>query len=76
MVEVDSGTLLVGDPRPGVDCDAAMRTSDPPVTHLDGRPVLLLSRLGGDGTYPVFGEIDEDGGFLRATMEFVVPDDD
>ena len=86
MVEVDSGTLLVGDPlyslphaergRAGIDYDAVIRTSDPPATYLDGKPVLLLSQFGGDGTYPVFGEFDTGGEFLRATIEFVEPDDD
>ena len=53
-----------------------MRTFDPPATYLDGKPVLLLSQFGGDGTYPVFGEFDTGGEFLRATIEFVEPDDD
>ncbi len=67
MVEVDSGTLLIGDPlyvlpraateRLGVDyqevVDAdATRYAMP----LAGMPVLLLQRFGGDGSFPVFGE--------------------
>lgn len=68
-VEVDSGTLLIGDPvyvllrasdgKPGVDYQAVV---DAPVDlhaqTVAGRPVLLLQRFGGDGSFPVWGEFD------------------
>jgi hypothetical protein len=86
LVDVDSGTLLIGDPmyvlpsaesrKPGVDyaaviaVDANLRSA-----QLADRPVILLQRFGGDGTYPVYGEF-EDGEFIRAIVEFVEPDED
>lgn len=85
-VEVDSGTLILGDPayflphaeggKPGIDYESVLRAPDNPVTHLEGRPVMLLARFGGDGTYPVYGELDERGALTRVTIEFVGPDDD
>ena len=51
MVEVDSGTLLIGDPlyclpradggRPGIDYEAVIAAPDEPASYLGGRPVLL-----------------------------------
>ena len=86
VVEVDSGTLLVGDPcyvlprratgSPGVDYEAVLR-SDPRavVAPLGDRPVLLLSGFSGDGTYPVMGEFEQ-GELVRICVEFVGPDDE
>lgn len=86
MVEVDSGTLILGDPmyclpdaergKPGIDYDAVMKAPAAPRVYLDGRPVMLLSQFGGDGTYPVYAEKAEDGEIERITIEFVGPDDD
>jgi hypothetical protein len=70
MIEVDSGTLLVGDPvyvlprardaKPGVDfqevVDADASVYAP---RIGGKPVLLLRRFGGDGPFPVFGKFVE-----------------
>lgn len=85
LVEVDSGTLVLGDPlsclpeaasgRPGIDYATVMDAPDEPASYLAGKPVLLLGRLGGDGTFPVFGEF-EDGELLRVTVEFVEPEED
>jgi hypothetical protein len=69
VVEVDSGTLLVGDPcyalpdaakgKPGIDYAAVTKSlNDENADYLDERPVLLLQNFGGDGTFPVFGEFD------------------
>ncbi len=68
-VEVDSGTLLIGDPlyvlprasegKLGVDYQAVIDA--PAELHaqpLAERPVLLLQRFGGDGSFPVWGEFD------------------
>lgn len=85
LVEVDSGTLLLGDPlyclpsvdqgRPGIDYSAIFNAGDVPAAPLAGMPVLLLGRFGGDGTFPVFGEF-EDGELVRVTVEFVEPEED
>jgi hypothetical protein len=85
IVEIDSGTLLLGDPlyglphaergRPGIDYAAVIEADDQAAAPLGGMPVLLLSRFGGDGTFPVFGEF-EDGEVLRVTVEFVDPPED
>ena len=80
IVEVDSGTLLVGDPayalpskkhsKPGIDYEAVVQSpGDQHGAQLAGRPVVLLANFGGDGAYPVFGEF-EDGELLRAVVEF------
>ena len=85
VVEVDSGTLIIGDPayflahadagKAGVDYETVIRAdSTLPAQYLDDRPVLLLGQFGGDGTFPVFGEFEE-GELLRVTVEFVGPDD-
>ncbi len=84
MVEVDSGTLLLGDPlyclpdqaraRPGIDFTAVLAAPDEPASYLDGKPVLLLDRFGGDGTFPVFGEFDHSGELVRVTVEFDPPE--
>ncbi len=86
VVEVDSGTLLLGDPgyclprakdgTSGIDYESIMGAPDEPASYLDGRPVILLTRFGGDGTFPVYGEIDEDGELVRVTIEFVGPEDE
>lgn len=85
IVEVDSGTLILGDPlyclpeagsgRPGIDYAAVMDAPDEPASYLDKQPVLLLGRFGGDGAFPVFGEY-EDGELLRVTVELVDPPED
>src|SRR4051812_46667979 len=84
-VEVDSGTLIVGDPmyvlpetargKAGVDYQAVIDAPDEVVSALGGQPVMLLGRFGGDGSYPVFAEFDDDGVMVRLTVEFVEPDD-
>ena len=84
QVEVDSGTLVIGDPcyllrraaegRPGVDYEAVLQTDDPVTSPLDGQPVVLLRQFGGDGSFPVFGEY-EDGELIRAIVDFVEPDE-
>jgi hypothetical protein len=33
-------------------------------------------QFGGDGTFPVFAEVDEDGSVVRVTVEFVEPEED
>jgi hypothetical protein len=86
VVEVDSGTLLLGDPayclpraeraEPGIDYETIIGAPDEPASYLGGRPVLLLGHFGGDGTFPVYGEIDEYGELVRVTIEFVGPDDE
>ena len=86
MVEVDSGRLLLGDPlyclpdraqgRAGIDYAAVFSAPDEPASYLDGKPVLLVGRFGGDGTFPVFAELDEDGFVVRVTVEFVEPEED
>ena len=86
VVEVDSATLLVGDPcyllprrstgADGVDYEAVLRSDAAAIaTPLDDRPVLLISGFGGDGTFPVFGEFDEEG-LARVIVEFVGPLED
>jgi hypothetical protein len=81
LVEVDSATLLLVDPcylpesnpsaltgREGGEEAAAPELAVPAVHGLG----LLLRRFGGDGTFPVFGEV-EDGVLVRATIEFIEP---
>jgi hypothetical protein len=85
IVEVDSGTLVLGDPlyclpeaargRPGIDYAAVIEAPDEHASYLASKPVLLLGRFGGDGTFPVFGEY-EDGELLRVIVEFVDPPED
>jgi hypothetical protein len=86
VVEVDSGTLIVGDPgyllprasqgKAGIDYQAVIDATDEAAAQFAGRPVLLLGRFGGDGVFPVYGEFDEYGELVRVTVEFVGPDDD
>jgi len=86
VVEVDSGTLLIGDPayclpraadkKPGIDYQAVIDAPLVLAQHLAKLPVLLLSQFGGDGTFPVFAEFDEYGEVARVTIEFVEPDDE
>ena len=86
VVEVDSGTLIVGDPtyllaqvgtgKEGIDYEEVIRSNVAEVaTRLGGLPVLLLTGFGGDGTFPVFGEF-EDGELVRVTVEFIDPDEE
>jgi hypothetical protein len=85
LVEVDSGTLLIGDPayalphavrgKPGVDYEATIPIDPDPAVPIQGLPVLLIARFGGDGTFPVYGELDEYGELTSVTVEFVGPDD-
>ena len=83
LIEVDSGTLLLGDPlyclpsvereATGIDYAAVVAAPDVPAAPLAGMPVLLLGRFGGDGTFPVFGEFEDDE-LVRVTIEFVESD--
>ncbi len=85
MVEVDSGTLLLGDPtyclphaahgKSGIDYQAVIDAPIETSLYLNGRPVLLLSNFGGDGSFPVIAELDEYGELVRVTIEFEEPDD-
>ena len=86
VVEVDGGTIVIGDPvyllarrsngTEGLDYEEVLRNLGAEVaTALAGRPVLLISGFGGDGTFPVFGEFDEEG-LARITVEFVDPPED
>lgn len=86
IVEVGSGTLVVGDPgyllprrtsrTDGVDCEEVIRgdAAGVPVPLAD-RPVLLMPGFGCAETFPVFGEFHE-GGLARVTIEFVGPEDE
>lgn len=86
MVEVDSGTLLVGDPshvlpwkeggKSGVDYQAAI-AADPTIvaTPFAGTPTLLIQDFGGDGTFPVFGEFDGRD-LVRLIVEFEGPEEE
>ena len=82
FVEVDSGTLLIGDPAYlGADTELAVETDAVLAPDAFAAPVLrdtalLIGRFGGDGTYPVIGEFDEAGVLARVTVEFVDPWDD
>ena len=79
FVEVDSGTLVIGDPayllphaargKGGVDYEAVIEARDP-IGRLGGQRVLLLQQFGGDGTFPVFGQY-EDGELIRVTIDLV-----
>lgn len=86
VVDVDSGTLLLGDPayclpqaaagKPGIDYQAVIDAPLVLAQRLAKMPVLLLRQFGGDGTFPVFAEFYEDGEVARVTIEFVEPDDE
>lgn len=77
LVEVDSGTMVVGDPlhllarpdgtTPGVDFQAVIDAESDEVQPFASGSSLLLSLAMGDGTYPVFGEW-EDGEFMSITV--------
>ena len=80
VIEVDSGTILVGDPTyllarrsDGGDGADYQEVSDadpaPAAAPLGDRPILLIQNFGGDGTYPVYGEF-EDGELLRIYVDF------
>jgi hypothetical protein len=82
FVEVDSGTLLIGDPaylRPDRESAVAMDTALAPdafAASVLRDTTLIIGRFGGDGTYPVIGEFDEAGVLARVTVEFVDPWDE
>jgi hypothetical protein len=85
LLEVDSGTLVIGDPlyfleraadnKPGVDYATVVAAPIEVASYLDEQPVLLVQSFGGDGTFPVYG-VFEDGELVRITVEFEGPDDD
>jgi hypothetical protein len=85
LVEVDSGTLVIGDPgyllphaasrSPGIDYGEVVSASDAwPAQPLADKPVLLLQRFGGDGTFPVYGEFE--GNHLVAVLIDLDPDEE
>jgi hypothetical protein len=86
VIEVDSGTLVVGDPgqilpnseagRSGIDFAAVIDAPFAEVaTPLAGTSVLLLQDFGGDGSFPVIGEfIGSD--LARIVIELDSPADD
>ncbi len=79
VIEVDSGTVVVGDPaytlpsvedgKAGIDYSAVLADVESHGRQLAEQPVVLLANFGGDGAYPVIGEF-EDGEFMRAIIEF------
>ncbi len=86
IAEVDSGTLLIGDPAyvlprastgtPGVDYEEVVRADSR--IHgqpLAGMPVVLVQDFGGDGSFPVFGEF-EDGELMSIWINLDPPMDD
>ena len=83
LVEVDSGTVLLGDPayclpyaaegKAGIDYEAVIAAPHELAAPLAGQPVLLLGGFGGDGTFPVFADVDEYGELVSATIWFVEP---
>lgn len=86
MVEVDSGTLLIGDPtyvlpraatrRAGVDYQEVIEAVASEVaSRLGGQPVLLLQNFGGDGSFPVVGEF-LDGELVGVHIDLDPPMDD
>ena len=85
LVEVDSGTMVVGDPayllgfkaedRAGVDYQEIIDAPIQPIQELRGRPVLLFHAPEGDGSYPVFAEF-EDGELLSFTVYLTTLDDE
>ncbi len=79
VVEVDSGTLVVGDPgyllprastgAPGVDYQHVLDgLTDNLAERLAGEAVLLLQNFGGDGPYAVYAEY-EDGEVARICID-------
>lgn len=79
FVEVDSGTLMIGDPtylrvdrEPTVDTETAL-APDAFAAPVLRDTAVLIGRFGGDGTYPVIGEVDEAGVLARVTVEFIDP---
>lgn len=86
IAEVDSGTLLIGDPayvlprasdgKPGVDYEEVVRADGSiHAQPLAGRPVVLLQNFGGDGAFPVFGDFD-DGALIGVRINLDPPMDD
>ena len=68
-VNVDSGTLIVGDPvyilpekasgTKGIDYARVLEATSvngPSPAYLGGRAVVFIVGFGGDGRYPVYGE--------------------
>lgn len=79
ILEVDSGTLVIGDPaylllslmdgKSGVDYQAVLEAD----AGVDAVPfanglTLLIQNFGGDGPYPAYGEYD-DGELTRICIE-------
>jgi hypothetical protein len=79
FIEVDTGTIVIGDPvyllpdaergRPGLGVSALLAEADQVVQVSDQR-ALLVQAFGGDGRFPVFGTY-EDGELLRVTVDLV-----
>lgn len=83
-VEVDSGSLLLADPayvlpdrergKPGVD-HGDVQAAVGHVARVAGGLGLVVGNFGGDGSFPVFGEL-EDGVMYKLTILFVEPPED
>jgi hypothetical protein len=58
------------DGKPGIDYESIIGAPDEPASYLGGQPVLMIGRFGGDGTFPVFAEL-EDGSVAWVIVEFV-----
>jgi hypothetical protein len=85
LVEVQGGSLVIGDPgyllphaasrSPGIDYAEVVGAGDTWAAQpLANKPVLLLQRFGGDGTFPVYGEFQDER--LRAVLIDLDPDED
>ena len=81
LVEVDSGTLLIGDPgyflpraeegHAGVDYQAVVGAGAGEVAvPFANDMALLIQDFGGDGTFPVYGEF-EGGELVRVCVDLI-----
>lgn len=80
VIEVDSGTLIVGDPAyalhekargtSGIDYQAVLDVDASIIaSRLDNKPLLLIQRFGGDGAYAIIGEFEDDE-LVRLVVDF------
>ena len=79
VIEVDSGTFVIGDPayllpdqadgKPGVDYAAVTDAAGEDVAvQIANHTAVLVQNFGGDATFPVYAEF-EDGELARVIIE-------
>jgi hypothetical protein len=71
VIGIDTGRCLIGDPCYIEDMPSKPRKAKSKREWRQAWPCIEVSTGWGDGIYPVYAEIDEDGSVASVTVQFL-----